>query len=190
MRRILTCALLAIVLATPGTAQVFRKDQQYPTTAYTDTAQTWTTTQTFNTPLVSTAFSLRTTDGVVLTRTLALRGVTVNTTPTELVIEPGQYLTLAPGTSHGYRIDLVARETTGVSPGRTAFWSIRTGAANNAGTSVLVGSTLTEIVHREGGWLVDVDVDDTNDRLAVTVTGSPGSTVKWAAHVVEITLAD
>lgn len=117
-----------------------------------------------------------------------LSATTTDATPAEMSLDgvTSLYLTLASDSSHGYVITVVGRGTAGVNSGKTCMYTLRTGAANNSGSTALEGDPIKEIVCRGViGWDADVTASDAGDRLVVTVTGDGSSTVKWSATVVE-----
>jgi hypothetical protein len=55
---------------------------------------------------------------------------------------------------------------------------------NNAGTTALVGAYLKTVFAEDtAAWDVIAQADDTNDALAIKVTGEAAKSISWVAHV-------
>jgi len=67
----------------------------------------------------------------------------------------------------------------------SAAWEIKGGIDNNAGTTAFVAApTITALADDSGGaWTITLVADDTNDCLAIRVTGQVGKTIRWGATV-------
>lgn len=101
------------------------------------------------------------------------------------------FLSLASNTSHSYRVTVTGRATAGTNAGLSSMYTFDVVARNNAGTTALEGDMLKTIVAEgDAAWDATVEADNTNDRLAVKVTGDAASTIKWVAHVQETTISD
>ena len=48
---------------------------------------------------------------------------------------------------------------------------------------LLVGTAVTTVVSNASGWSIVLEADDTNDRLAVKVTGEASKTINWKAKI-------
>jgi hypothetical protein len=63
-------------------------------------------------------------------------------------------------------------------------WMITGMAKNISGTTSLVGSPTVTVIGADGAaaaWTVDAVADNTNDCVAITVTGESGKTIAWSA---------
>lgn len=126
-------------------------------------------------------------------RRIALVTTTNSATPTELKLDNAgtKYLTIASGTTHAYSIVIACRATAGDNAGKSAMYRVDVVARNNSGTTALEGDVYkTVVAEGTAAWDVTAVADDTNDRLAVSVTGDAASTVKWRAYIDETTIAD
>ncbi len=108
-----------------------------------------------------------------------LTGTTTNATPAELTT--GDLYTIASGETHLVEILIVARRTD--VTGEHAMWKVLQGIENTSGTTALVGTAVTTVVSNASGWSISITADDTNDRLAVTVTGEASKTINWKAKI-------
>jgi hypothetical protein len=128
-------------------------------------------------------------DGDAQTSVLVAHIATANATPAELFLD-GDVVrcTIAADTTWAFEVLVVARRTD--ADNESAAYHFRGCIDNNAGTTALVGSVAkTVIAEDSAGWDCDVTADDTNDCLAITVTGEAGKTVRWVARItlVEVT---
>ena len=110
-----------------------------------------------------------------------LRGVTTNSTPTELFLDNvAARMTVTSGQSWTFNILVVARSTTG---GNTAGYQVSGVIENNGGTTSLVGSASKTVFGEDvAAWDITVSADDTNDALVIKATGD-NSTIRWVATV-------
>lgn len=118
----------------------------------------------------------------------SLVAVTTDATQTELASNNSGYLDIPSDTTIMYTISIAARRTD--VDGESAAYVLRGCIDNNAGTTALVGALdKTVLAEDTAAWDVTAEADDTNDRLAVKVTGEAGKTIRWLARIdfVEIT---
>ncbi len=108
---------------------------------------------------------------------------TTNDTETELVGPGTTYYTIASGTTHAVEILVVGEKSDG---SEAAMWKVLVGIKNVAGTTSLVGSDTTTTISNTPGWTLAVSADDTNDRLAVKVTGAAATTINWKAKITAV----
>jgi hypothetical protein len=107
---------------------------------------------------------------------------TTDATQTELASVNSGYLVIPSDASTVFSIYVTARRTD--VDGESAAYLIEGCIDNNAGTTALVGTpTVTVIAEDTAAWDVVVEADDTNDRLAVKVTGEAAKTIRWLARV-------
>jgi hypothetical protein len=114
---------------------------------------------------------------------------TSDATATELfLVSAGTYLTIGATRTMAFVIRIAAHRTD-VS-GTAAVWTSILGGItrDSSGNCRLLGSVTgagTTTLCDAGGsaWSVAVTADSTNNRLAVTVTGEAGKTIRWAASV-------
>ena len=88
-------------------------------------------------------------------------------------------------TAIAFTIDIVARRDGG---SENAFFTRRGMIENTGGTTSFVGTIDTIGADKGGVWSISVTADDTNDSLAITVTGAVGVTIDWVAivHATEV----
>lgn len=108
---------------------------------------------------------------------------TTDDTETELVGPSTTYYDIASGTTHAVEILVVGEKSDG---SEAAMWKVLVGIKNVAGTTSLVGSDVTTTISNTPGWTLSVSADDTNDRLAVKVTGVAATTIDWKAKITSV----
>jgi hypothetical protein len=117
--------------------------------------------------------------------TFVLRGITTNSTVTEIFLDgAGQRMTLLDNSTWAFHALVVARRTNAASEG--ASYSIRGGIRrdNGANTTVLIqNATLTDNFEDDGTWNAALSADNTNGSLKLLVTGATGKTIRWVATV-------
>jgi hypothetical protein len=119
-----------------------------------------------------------------------LTATTTNATQTELVGSGSSYFTIATDTSYLVDINIVARRTDALgSPLDRGAWNVKVMIENNSGTTALVGETSETEITNGPGWSISVTADDSNDRLAVKVTGEAAKTISWAAKVTSVSVS-
>jgi hypothetical protein len=112
-----------------------------------------------------------------------LTGATANATPTEIFIGgvSNTRMGIPSDSTVGFEIKITARRTD--ADNESAFYTLTGCIDNNAGTTALVGSVTKVVVAEDtAGWDVAATADNTNDALALTVTGALSTTVRWYAH--------
>ena len=89
---------------------------------------------------------------------------------------------VASGTGFGFRVNVIGTED---STGDTVFESIFGAIRNQAGTTAIVGGSITDRTDDAGAstWVITVSADDTGDNLAVEVTGEASHTIDWKVSV-------
>lgn len=111
---------------------------------------------------------------------------TTNGTQTEIPIDGSTFLpALASGDVWGGTSYLTAKCTVGTDANKMAVFKIDYAIRNIGGTTTLVNVVVTTIANEStsGAWAVTAVADDTNDRLAIKVTGAASTTIKWAGWV-------
>jgi hypothetical protein len=115
--------------------------------------------------------------------TITLSAQTTNSTPTQLSIGGTgvDYFTIPTNTA--YYVDLTIMAFNPNTNTRT--WNGRTSIYNNGGTVAIDGTgfALSIITGSLSGGTINVSAaaDNTNDRLAISVTGSVGTDIRWFA---------
>lgn len=118
--------------------------------------------------------------------------VTTDDTQTELAFDDGGTIFLNVGSDNTVCITgtLVARSTTGDSHS----WEIKGLFSNAGGTLAYVGNPATVTTGSTSAgaitWVVQVDADDTNDRIYVKATGAAATTITWIFTVDFVTLTN
>jgi len=114
-----------------------------------------------------------------------LRAYTENATPTRMYVNgASENLILSPGTAWAFEVRVVAYDEIS---GAAATWIIRGGISRDfSNNTELSGPPITESLGDE--WAdtsnVQVSADNTNEAMAVTVTGVSGRTIRWYATVM------
>lgn len=112
-------------------------------------------------------------------------GTTTDATPTEIFLlgVASNRLTLVSDSALGATLNCTARRTD--ADGESAYFTINAVLDNNAGTTAGVGATPFVTVANSTDFTtatVAASADNTNDALAITVTGEAGKTVRWVVH--------
>jgi hypothetical protein len=77
---------------------------------------------------------------------------------------------------------VAARSTAPV--GLSAGYHVRGVIENDAGATSFIGvPTVTPLGEDVGAWDVTVEADNTNDALAIKVTGAAATSIRWVAVV-------
>jgi hypothetical protein len=63
-----------------------------------------------------------------------------------------------------------------------ASWKIEGLLVNDGGTTTLANSATT-VIQNASSWGMVLSADDTNDALAVTVTGEAAHNIRWSASI-------
>ena len=121
--------------------------------------------------------------GDAQTSVLVARRITTNATPLELFLDgSAQRLTLADQDCWAFSILLVARRTD--ADGEGAGYRLEGVIHRNGSSTALVGNvSKTVLGESSAGWDAEVEADDTNESLKITVTGEAGKTIRWAARI-------
>lgn len=112
-----------------------------------------------------------------------LRRSTTDATQSELFLDGSSArLTIASDTTWAFEALIVARRTD--ADDESAGYLITGVIDNNAGVVALVGTiTVTVIGEDTVAWDVTAEANDTNNALAIKVTGEAGKTIRWVCSV-------
>lgn len=146
--------------------------------------------------LVHSSGGLSNTKGTCQTEMYIQRTITTTNAVTELTQDglaagsnPAASMRIENDSTYAFEILLTARRAD--ADNESAAWKFTGCIDNNAGTTAFVGTpTFVPIGDDSGGvWIVNVLADNTNDRLALTVRGENGKTIRWAAsiHMIKVT---
>ncbi len=116
---------------------------------------------------------------------LSMYQQTTNATQTELRVDGSLgYLTIASEHALGFTIYIFAARQDAGGEGETWKYKLE-GTIRNVGgtTSMEQAVTKTTIYEADANFDVDAVADNTNDRLAVKVTGAASKTVRWIARL-------
>ncbi len=118
----------------------------------------------------------RTTDATSKTLTTSSGG-----TPTD------QQIVLPSGSAYAFHGTIIAKQS---GSANAAAWEIKGLIVNNGGTTTLTNSATT-VISNTPSWSMALSADDTNDALAITVTGAASTTIAWVANIQtsEVTIA-
>lgn len=116
---------------------------------------------------------------------IQLSASTTNGTPKVLSIGGGlggtAFLVIKAGFTYGFTVTVLGRKT----DGSAHAYFIRQGViSNEVGTTALIGIVTT--VGTDNNipvWGLTITADDTNDALAITVTGAASTEIRWVARV-------
>ncbi len=129
-------------------------------------------------------------DGDAQIRTFVLRADTTDATSEEMYINNnsgGGKLIVPADTVWDFRVEVVARITSVNNQGNGARYSFYGGIKNVGGTTSIVASTVSQETVREDTGLVGASVsvaaNDTDDTLAVNITGIAATDINWVAKV-------
>lgn len=113
--------------------------------------------------------------------TIGLRIFTTTASPEEMTTASSGYLTIPTDSTVMFRAYITARRTD--TDNESAAYVLEGCIDNNAGTTAIVGA-VSKIIYAEDtvAWDVNATADDTNDRLAILVTGSTAN-IRWFARV-------
>jgi hypothetical protein len=108
------------------------------------------------------------------------RAATTDATPTDLLLDGIDPLTVEDGRTLAFQIHVAARSDAGQAAGYEVTGLIE----NVGGTSALVGTpTVTVLGEDDASWDVSVAADDANDALEITATGAAATNIRWVAAV-------
>ncbi len=114
-----------------------------------------------------------------------LTASTTDDTETELVGPGSTYFDITDETAYAVELMVLGRKEEG---DEHAMWKILVCIERTGGTTALVGSDTTTTVTNTPGWSVAVSADDTNNRLAVKVTGGATANVEWKAKITAVSV--
>ena len=114
---------------------------------------------------------------VLASRVQAAIVTTTDATVTEII-----GIAVPSGEGFGFEIHLMGTQD---STGDTVFERVFGAIRNQAGTTALVGSTITDRTDDAGAttWTIAVAADDSADELTVDVTGEAAHTIDWKVRV-------
>ena len=116
-----------------------------------------------------------------------LYATTTNATQTELFLNNSSTrIALPQNTTMMFEADVVGRDSTG-----TKHCAFRLqGVIDRTTNSTVIINTVNEtiIAETEEGWAATAVADDTNDTVAIKVTGELGSTIRWTAFVKTVSI--
>ncbi|GIV76851.1 MAG: hypothetical protein KatS3mg050_1245 [Litorilinea sp.] len=127
-------------------------------------------------------------NGDAQTSVYVLRQTTSGTTPEELFLNGyegtadslKERITLASNRAVAFDILVVGRSSSGESAGYRIVGLIE----NSSGNTAFIGTPTTTVLGEDdASWDVTVLADNTNDALAIQVTGGSGDEVRWVATV-------
>jgi len=111
-----------------------------------------------------------------------LYGSTSNGTQTELFLDPSSTrITLENNTTMMFEVDIIGRNILGTKHSVIKIQGVVDRTSNN--TVLINTNNQTIFAQVDNTWAVVVEADNTNDTIAVKVTGEVGQTIKWTAFV-------
>ena len=114
-----------------------------------------------------------------------LRGTTTNATPTELLINGTNRMTLENNSTWKFDISLVARRTdAGDENAAYTFRGCIYRNATAASTSIVGLVNKNVDAEQDLDWDANVDADTTNGSLRIQVTGEASKTIRWVAFAI------
>lgn len=130
-------------------------------------------------------------DGDAQASDLVMRGITANSTPTEIFLDGSSArLTIPSDTTWAFRMMIVARRAD-ANDESAAYQLLGCIDRNSAAaTTALVGSVGKTVIAEDiAGWDVNATADTTNGALILTVTGENAKTVNWVCkcELVQLT---
>ena len=149
-------------------------------TGDTGTTTANTTTDTLNIVGGTNIVTAATTDTVTINQEeIVISTVsTTDATPTEMT----PYVDVPSDSTVTFSALIVARRTD--ADNESAGYKLEGVIDNNAGTTALVGTVTKSILAEDSAaWDVSATADDTNDRLAITVTGEAAKNISWRAKI-------
>ncbi len=133
------------------------------------------------------ASGIFTNPGDAQTGSYIARGITTNSTFTELALDGSSAkLTIQPESTMNFIVNIVARRSD--IPGQeSGAFEIRGGIDRdvNVSTTRIVGITSTTIVAEDnpGMWDVKIEANAFDGALRIKVQGENGKTIRWVAHI-------
>jgi len=95
--------------------------------------------------------------------------------------------TIASGAVYTFVATCVAKRTD--SQGEVAGFEVKGVIKNISGTTSIQGTNVSTELGGTSGWALDLVADDTNDALAVKVTGEASKTIRWSVKVELVKVA-
>jgi hypothetical protein len=121
---------------------------------------------------------------------LNVRNATTNNTQTELFIDGSSTRAILPARkTWQFEIKVLGVQTGGAAGSQydTSCWEIRgLIQRNNSNGTRIVGTNTTTLISQDAAasaWAVTAVADDTNEALAVKVTGETDKNVRWHATI-------
>ena len=113
-----------------------------------------------------------------------LRQQTTNATPIALTTSSGgtpssTQIILPSGSAYAFTGTIVAKQ---LSSSNAAAWEVKGLIVNQGGTTTLTNSATT-VISNTPSWGMALSADDTNDALAITVTGAASTIIRWVANI-------
>jgi len=113
-----------------------------------------------------------------------LRQQTSNATPIALTTSSGgtptsTQIILPSGSAYAFTGTIVAKQ---LSSSNAAAWEVKGLIVNQGGTTTLTNSAIT-VISNTPSWGMALSADDTNDALAITVTGAASTIIRWVANI-------
>jgi len=113
-----------------------------------------------------------------------LRQQTNNATPIALTTDSGgtpssTQIILPSGSAYAFTGTIVAKQ---LSSSNAAAWEVKGLIVNQGGTTTLTNSATT-VISNTPSWGMALSADDTNDALAITVTGAASTIIRWVANI-------
>lgn len=120
--------------------------------------------------------------------TLLLRGSTTDATETEISADGSgsKWWSIPSGKAQFLNIKILGARSTG---GTVVSFERQYAVKNAAGTSAEIAAPVTVGTDNAGSCSISISVDDTNDRIAVKVTGIAGQNFKWVALITGVEIA-
>ena len=117
-----------------------------------------------------------------------VRNGTADETPTTLLLNTVDYLTIADDTVWNFRAEIVGMTADAAA---YAAYTVRGLVRRANGTVTVHGVTTETITESDAAWDATAVADDTNKALSIIVTGAAGTQIRWhaAIHTSEITYA-
>jgi hypothetical protein len=120
--------------------------------------------------------------GDAQTSVMTVRRTTTDATANvELFLDGGSFrMNIASGSTWSFSALVTAKTAAGASAGYRIDGLIE----NVGGTTAFVGAPIVTVLGEDvAAWDCTATADNTNDALAITVTGAAGTTIRWVARV-------
>ena len=123
----------------------------------------------------------------VIHDTYVLYGTTNNATQTELFLDSSNTrVTLNDNTTMMFEVTIVGRNST--ADKHVAIKVEGVADRTSSSTALVTTTSQTTYAQDSNSWAVVVEADDTNDTIAIKVTGESSETIKWTAFVKTISI--